>query len=76
MCEIEPWGLTDPEIYLCKALYEDVIINMYFCSDPEQINPLNQKLMEYETCDSRSTIEINNSIGTWISHSEYFKPLH
>jgi hypothetical protein len=47
--ESGPWGVIDPVIDLCKALDEDVIIYMFSFSDYEQINPLNQKLMEYRT---------------------------
>jgi hypothetical protein len=63
MCEIGPWWLIDPTIILCKALDDEVIIYIALCSGTEQIIPPN--------FDSWPTIEINNSIGTWLAHSEY-----
>ena len=63
MCEIGPWGLIDPTIILCKALDDEVIIIIPFCSVTDKIIP--------PTFDSWPTIEINNYIVTWLADSMY-----
>jgi hypothetical protein len=84
MCEIRPWELIDLTINLCKAdvviadkshtksFYEDVLVYMFIYFYPEQLNPLNQKLMNYGVLDSWLNSAINNFVGAWIAHSGYY----
>jgi len=60
MCEIGPWWLIDPTIILCKSLDDGVIIYILLCSSTDEIIP--------PTFDYWPTIEINNTIGTWLAH--------